>query len=131
MLNALVKHAAKNGFNQELSSMLNDENMKQNDELYNTLVDFINFLEESLTAQLDQNSEEENTEQVLMPMIQQLNNDAIDFQTLQTSIQKTREHLETTSSNQTNQTEKVEYAKNVLFEQILKNWKPTKNDPLH
>ena len=131
-LRALVKEAINNGFSEELSQIDSYETDDINDlnQLHTTILDFLIYLEDSLLETLEKKVFANNSKENLNTTLQKINPQIVDPQTIwrsmqQTSTKLTKNHPTTTS----NQNEKR--AKDVLFSQLLKNWKPANNEPLN
>lgn len=129
MLNSMIKHAVKNGLAHDLQSINSDDQSKMAEELYNTILDFLVFLEDSLADNLDNLTLDMKTEKVIHPALKKFDQDNIDLHTLKVSLQQTKTELCKKNEKENNTT--TEEAKTVLFQHILKNWKPSKNETYH
>lgn len=138
-LNLLVKHAVENGFVRELEKI--DGNDHSNvDRLYNSVIEFLTLLERYLIQNLEKYELSENQTNEIIPAIKKLNMENIDLKTLWLSLQQTKVQLNkkqkkliqiagaTKDTNPNNLVETNPNSTSILFEQILKNWKPTKKE---
>ena len=126
-LNAMAKHAIKNGLLQDLKH-INIESYLQNPEsLYTTVLDFLVFLENALTKNLEKTSLDSKTEDVIFPTIKKIDPGFLGSKVIRLSMQQTREKLikKNILKQKSNQQENV---KKTLLEHIIKNWHPTKNE---
>jgi len=130
-LNALVKQAVKNGFIDELEQLENPEQIASQEFLYTTVFEFLLHLEKNLIKHLE--TIQANTqEELLFPALQRMDAANLDARTMWLSMHqaknvltKTKTVLPATSDTSANQ------AATVLFERIIKNWKPDQNEPLN
>ncbi len=149
MLNALVKHAIKNGFAHDLKKINDHNHTETADQFYTTILDFLVFFEDTLINNLDSITLDQETERSILPAIKKMDNGNFDIQTMRASIQQTKEVLSQTQKNHTQKQAQStleptgsqslsqqhtqpepsqEEVKKLLFEHILKNWNPSKND---
>ena len=130
-LNLLVKHAVENGFVGELEK-LDNPNYSKADHLYNSVIEFLTLLEKYLIQNLEKFELSENQTSEIIPAITKLNMENIDLKTLWLSLQQTKVQLKKKEKqpvaipdpSKTNST-------TILFEQILKNWKPNKKENIN
>jgi len=132
-LHKLVKHAVENGFAEELERMENVDHGKIADQMYSTVFDFLDFLEESLADNLEDVQMDSLENEGVIPMLQRLEADNIDFKTLWLSMQQTKNainaHRADHGSPAIEQTiVKKESPSDILGRQLLKNWKPDNTD---
>lgn len=130
-LNALVQQAMKNGLGQALKEINPDEYAKLSEELHATILDFLFYLEETLAYNLDktENSEEEKiviTQKIAHPL-KKLNYENIDHQTLKMSVRQAKAEL----SEKKSESLDPDQARQLLYEHIMKNWKPSKNEVMN
>ena len=131
MLNDLVKHAVKNGLAQDLQRVDSYGCVQMSDELYGTILDFLSYLEKSLAKNLDANIAPLRSEEAIFPTLKKLDQENLDLKNIKLSIQKARDLLNKNIEDKDNTIQQTELAKNVLFEHILKGWKPSKGDLLN
>lgn len=116
MLNNLIKHALKNGLSEEFEKISNAENIEINEQFYTTILGFLLSIEDNLIEHLSQikiNKAEKND---ILPVLKK-----IDLRNIRIKP------IFSESKHSINS----EDTKNVLFQQVLKNWKPDKNDLLN
>ena len=130
-LNELIKNALKNGLAQDLQKIDSYGCVQMNDELYGTILDFLSFLEKSLAKSMDSTSVPLQGEDAIFPTLKKLDQENLDLKNIKLSIQKARDLLSKNSEGKQDPAEQTELAKNVLFEHILKGWKPAKGDLLN
>lgn len=142
LISALVKQALKNGFAQELEQLDGTQSLENPEDLYATVVEFLLFLEKNLLKNLETVSVDTHTKEEILPVVKKLDADNIDLKTLWLSMQQTKNQLckdrhkreqedelpvvsTTTLDDENNQ------AAEILFEKLLKNWKPHHKEPLN
>lgn len=149
MLNTLVKNAIERGFVDELEKV---EMLEQSpsteteatDNLYNTLLDFLEFLEHTLIKNLETVQVDNTTKDAILPALQKLEVDSLDVKTMWLSMQQTKARVNkkmraknTQCSNSHNHdvVEKpklaIESPTEILFEQLIKNWKPNNKETIN
>ena len=147
LINALVKQALKNGFAQELEKIDSTHSVENPEELYATVIDFLLFLEKNLLKNLETVSVDTHTQEEILPVVKKLDADNIDVRTLWLSMQQTknqlckerhkreREEREQEQDLKTHDTvapdQAAGQAADILFEKLLKNWKPLQTEPLN
>ena len=140
LLNSLVKHAIEHGFIEELAKAESTEQQYQPEEIHNTLVEFLDFLEHTLIKNLETIQVDEKTKDAILPALQKIETDSLDFKTAWMSMQHTKarvgrkrypkartETLEAT----TTPTPMVQNPMEILFEELLKNWKPNNKETVN
>jgi hypothetical protein len=131
MLNDLIKHALKNGLAQDLQKVESYGGAQMNEELYDTIVAFLSYLEKTLAKNLETSISPVNADEAIFPTLKKLDQENLDLKNLKLSIQKARDLLAKNIEEKGNTVQQTELAKNVLFEHILKGWKPSKGDLLN
>lgn len=126
MLNSLIKHALKNGLAQDLEKVNFDEHGEVSQELQSIILEFLGFLERSLAKNLDASHDEmHHSEKGLKQQ---------DTQEIKLRLQRAKQLLakELASRNQEADSKQAskEPRKDTL-DQVLKTWKPSKNDLIH
>lgn len=140
-LNTLIKHAVQHGFSEELEKVESLDHTKVSEQLYTTILDFLVLLEQILMKNLETISLDTTTKDAILPALEKIDLDSLDDRTIWLSMQQTKDklhkhnnhslkHKHNTEEKTTKQASN-EQAKKILFEQLIKNWKPTKNEPLH
>lgn len=128
-LNALVKQAIKNGFLDDLEQVENPEQAVSQEFLYTTVFEFLLHLEKNLIKHLE--TIQTNTqEELLFPALQRMDATNLDARTMWLSMHQAKNVLNKTVLPATRDTSADEAA-TVLFERIIKNWKPNQNEPLN
>jgi hypothetical protein len=133
MINSMIKHAIKNGFIQDLERMDSDDQPQNAEQLYTSALDFLMYLEKNLIKNLE-DTYATLQEEKLAPTMIRMDADNVDAKTMWTSMQQVKKEI--------NKSSKVKLAAphkhmaeddiaNVLFDQILKNWKPNQNEPVN
>ncbi|QQR49399.1 hypothetical protein IPF37_00945 [bacterium] len=147
-LNALIKGAINKGLGQELNAINPQDHSKVNEQLYNTLIDFLNFMEDSLLNNMDNLQIDTKTEKAMLAALRKVDLDALDVNTVRTSMQQTKDELSakspTTAEDATadlDQTlnaqandidfDNTERAAAILLKNIIKNWKPSLNESIN
>lgn len=120
MLNNLIKHALKNGLAQEFEKISGIDDIEVNEQFYTTIISFLMFMEDGLVQNLSKIKIDGNSKDDIFPVLNKI--DMKDFN-IRPTFSNTKHS--TTSNTDTEET------KNILFHQILKNWKPNKNDLLN
>lgn len=126
LLNNLVKQAVEHGFAEELSTIHDTADPKAvNDHLSHSVLDFLEFLEDCMTRNLETIHVDNKTKDAILPTLQRLEAGNLDVKTVLLSLQQTKAKLAKTTAKQQElvQEEKPD-ATTILFQQLLKNWKP-------
>ncbi len=145
MLNTLVKHAIQHGFVDELQQLENADQANTNENLYETLLDFLEHLEQTLIKNLETIHVDHKTKDEILPALQKIENDSLDFKTVWLSMQQTKakvnkkhhkavnaSHAHTPQSSKPAPQDIAQpNATDILFEQILKNWKPNNKESVN
>jgi len=120
MLNNLIKHALKNGLAEEFEKISGIDNIEVNEQFYTTVISFLLFMEDGLVQNLSQIKIDRNSKDDIFPVLNKIDMKDINIKPIFSGAKHS-----TTASVDTEET------KNILFHQILKNWKPNKNDLLN
>lgn len=127
-LNNLVKHALENGFMQEIEKVTPESYPHLSDQFYNSILEFLLFFEQALLQNLVAINVDEATNNAILPLIKKIDFEHLDVKTLWLSMQQTKEKISKSKNDQAQQPEQIN---NLLFEQLLKNWKPGKKIPMN
>lgn len=147
MLNTLIKNAIKKGLGQDLNAINPQDHSKVNEQLYNTLIDFLNFMEDSLLNNMDELQVDTKTEKAMLAALRKVDLDALDVNAVRTSMQQTKEELsaknvstldvasdiDQSTTLEQNESDDIEFDNNekaatILLKNIIKNWKPSLNE---
>ncbi len=127
-LNDLIKDALENGFMQEIAIVSPSDHSQLTNQFYNSILEFLLFFEQSLLKNLAAINADEATNSVILPLVKKIDFDNLDAKTLWLSMQQTKKKISTNKADHNYQPEKIN---DLLFEQLLKNWKPNKKNPLN
>ena len=139
LLNTLVKRAVENGFVGELEIGSEVDSMESPEQLYTAVLDFLEFLEQALIRNLETIQVDGNTKDRILPALQKIEPGNLDLRTVWLSMQQTKTRLKkelkmpTQTSQRISEDEKIviQGPEKILFEQLLKNWKPTNKETLN
>lgn len=127
-LNNLVKHALENGFMQEIEKVSPEGSPHLSEQFYHSILEFLLFFEQALLQNLVAINVDEATNNAIVPLIKKIDFENMDVKTLWLSMQQTKDKISKSKSDLDQQPEKIN---NLLFEQLLKNWKPGKKIPMN
>ena len=146
-LDELIKNAMDNGFLEELGRENADKSLDMASQLPNIILDFLLYLEDSLFDSLEKMDLDKNTKDKLVPDLKKIDTPYIDPRTILLSLQQTKillknlkiekirkeklQKLETTETHPEINNPSPKEVKKILFEQLLKNWNPGKNEPIN
>ena len=145
LLNNLVKHAIEHGFGEELSKINVSAPQPLNDQMVHSLLDFLEFLEESMLKNFETINVDHKTKDAILPTLQKLESTSLDFKTIWTSLQQTKARInkhhtksslmksstDSEAALLVNQENNETNVTTILFEQLLKNWKPNNKETLN
>lgn len=144
MLNTLVKHALERGFAEELDKIDPTTASTDGEELYNTVLDFLDHLEHTLIKNMESVHVDNRTKEAIMPTLQKLEGDNLDQKTLWLSMQQTKALIlkaqqavpqksmtDTAVASQATPANHNQQANEILFQQLLKNWKPNNKETMN
>ncbi len=117
MLKKIIVRALNSGLREELGQSDRLLNNISSDAIQNSIVDFLDLFDGLLHETISEGSLKKALEQNLMPAINKIDSNICDKVTVQCSLDKATDHLE----NHPNAN-----AKELLFKEILKRWKPQK-----
>ena len=117
-LKKIVAQALRSGLRDELrsSSTLMNNNINS-DAIQNSIVDFLDLLDVLLHESISEASMKKALEQNLIPDLNKIDSNVCDKAIVQCSLDKTTDHLEHHPNAN---------AKELLYRELLKRWKPTK-----
>lgn len=116
-LKKLVKYAYNNGLKEEIAITRRSRDTSLADTMQYTLADFLNLFEIILQEVSEENILQKVVEKKLLPALDHIDSTECDTATLQTSLEKATSRIE--SQPQANPEE-------LLFQELLKSWKPKK-----
>jgi len=130
LLNNLVKQAVEHGFAEELNNVQTTPDPKSaNDHMAHNVLDFLEFLEDSMMKNLESIQVDNKTKDVILPTLQRLEAGNLDVKTVLLSLQQTKARLtKGQNKQQTQQSLDEQEASLILFQQLLKNWKPNNKE---
>lgn len=131
-LNALVKQAVKNGFLHELEQLDQAEQNMSQEFLYTTVFEFLLHLEKNLVKHLE-TIDASTQEELLFPAIQRMDAPNLDARTMWLSMNQAKNKLHKNAKTGFTAAPEIsaDEAATLLFERIIKNWKPNQNEPLN
>ncbi len=129
----LVENALERGFYDELDNIeqYEQEDLDNITELHMAILDFLLFMEDSLLECLEKKDMKNGSQEKLKPTLQKINKQNIDLQTVWLSAQQAQTKIRRKSRKEKDKKQNKEEMKNILFSQLIKNWKPKNNDPLN
>ncbi|MFZ5954440.1 MAG: hypothetical protein ACOYT8_05080 [Candidatus Dependentiae bacterium] len=125
-LKKLVSKALDNGLKEEIKkieaySKVNTES-DMLEEVHHSILEFFTLMESLLLVALNEDTAKKAIKQNLMPAIDHIDATACDQETVRFSVEKA-----TTKAEQ----KPDQNAQQLLFEELLKRWKPTKKQIMH
>lgn len=114
-LKKIIGKALNSGFQEELNRINEIEDSTLAEEMQHGITDFLSLLEALLVETLSENLEKTVHYQDLIPAIDQIDSTICDDHTVRFSLEKTTEVMENNPDAN---------AKELLFKEILKRWKP-------
>ncbi len=133
-LNTLIKQAIQHGFAKELEKIDTQNYTQIADDLYSTILDFLLHFEKVLLKNIETVQLDSATQNAILPALERIDIDSVDGKTLWLSMQQTKAKLGKNGQETVKPAElaeKQQDPKAIFFEQIIKNWKPTKDDLLN
>lgn len=115
-LKELISSAFEDGLKEELKT-LSTTDPKQNEDMQYGLVDFLGFMEVMLQEVSNEHTMKKIKEKKLMPALDHIDTTECDFETVQNSIEEASFKLEQ---------EPERNAQELLFQELLRCWKPSK-----
>jgi hypothetical protein len=121
-LKKLIVQALHKGLKEEMQQALKNKALATNEELQYSVVDFLTLLESLLQEAINEQALKTIAEKKLMPALDHIDGNICNSSMVQSSIEKASNRLE--SHPQENPQE-------ILFKELLKNWKPDKKAKLN
>jgi len=114
-LKPIIAKALAAGLQDELASIDRTEQLPEIEDVQFSIVDFFSLLEELLLDGIDESVDQQAQEQDLLPSIDKIDTTVCDNETVRFSLEKATSLMKDDPSIN---------AKKVLFEELLKRWKP-------
>ena len=132
-LDELIKKALKGGLENEIDLIdtftqqeLLEMDSDFSQELHNSILDFLMYLEDMLLDSLDA-KESKLGNQDLSPALQKIKNQKIDNKTVLLSLKHTNSQMSKAKKDKSTH----QNVNELLFSEILKNWIPKTNEPIN
>lgn len=120
-LKKLIVQALHKGLKEEMQKAVKNKTLTTNEELQYSVVDFLTLLESLLQEAINEQTLKNIAEKKLMPALDHIDGKECDSSMVQSSIEKASSRLETHPQ---------ENPQELLFKELLKNWKPDKKTAL-
>ncbi len=121
-LKKLIVQALHKGLKEEMQKAAKDNVLTTNEDLHYSVVDFLTLLESLLQEAISEQALKAMNEKKLMPAIDHLDSKEYDESIIQSSVEKASHRFETHPQ---------ENPQEVLFKELLKNWKPDKKSAVN
>ena len=139
MLNTMIRHSLERGFAEELEKIDTTQPVANSEELYNTVLDFLEYLEHTLIKNLESIHIDHSTKDAILPTLHKLEGDSLDQKTLWLSMQQTRARMLKVQQEKAAdapieaqaRAKRSQHANEILFQQLLKNWKPNAKETMN
>lgn len=131
LLDDIVKEAIRNGLVHEINKLELEDLSKATEQFDSAILDFLIYLEDSLADNLKAIPYHAKTENTITPTLKKIESIGFNPNTLRTSLKQVKAQITKEKQNNPKISSDTEYAKQVLFEQILKNWKPSNKEILN
>ena len=118
-LQKIVSKALASGLKDELRAIDRTPSAQTTEDIHHSIIDFFSLLESLLANAITQQAQQTAKEQKLMPSVDQIDITICDDHTVRSSLEKVSSRIDL--NPQAN-------AKEMLFEEILKRWKPINNN---
>ncbi|MFT6765711.1 MAG: hypothetical protein ACJAZS_000596 [Alteromonas naphthalenivorans] len=120
-LKKLIGQALHNGLKHDLQEAVNSD-LKNTDDIQYSIVDFLALMEGLLHESISEQNMQRILEKKLMPAIDNIDSKECDKATVDFSVEKATFKLESNPE---------ENPQDILFQELLKCWKPTKKTITH
>lgn len=128
-LAGLIKQAIENGFLEDYKHTKDAEG-KSTHFPQTTVVDFLEFLEHTLAKQIENKKDLISPKNAIFPALQTLEAKGLDVKTMLLSMNQAKAVIKA-QANIANTDNAEQKPSELLFEQILKNWKPNSKETLN
>lgn len=116
-LKKLVKYAYNNGLKEEISITRRSKDTSLAETMQYTLADFLSLFELLLQEVAEESMLQKVVEKNLLPALDHIDSTACDTATVQTSLEKATSKIETQPHSNPQE---------LLFQELLRSWKPKK-----
>lgn len=116
-LKPLIASALKNGLKDDLKKINGTLDQNMADEMQYNIIDFLGLIESQLHEILNEQTMKRVVEKKLMPALDHIDNKECDTATVQFSVEKATSKFDETPQKN---------AQELLFQELLKCWKPSK-----
>ncbi|KKQ33208.1 MAG: hypothetical protein US49_C0002G0103 [candidate division TM6 bacterium GW2011_GWF2_37_49] len=121
VIDNIVKNALKNGLIQQLNQLPDKPDMDMIEKFYPTVINFLLAMENSLIESLVKEQDNVLTNQEILPLLKKINLADINIKTIYQSTSQANKKIKSHKYDNLN-------SQQILFQQLLKNWKPGKKD---
>ena len=121
-LKKIITRAVQQGFKHKMVNADSTTEELSDESIQHSIVDFLDLLDTLLHESFNEQSIKTAQQRNLMPAINKIDSNICDSITVQSSLDRTTAHLEHHPDAN---------AKELLFREILKRWKPNKNKVHH
>lgn len=118
----LIEHALQNGLKEDIQTASQSVELRNAEDIQYSIVDFLSLLETLLHESISEDNMKIIMEKKLMPAIDHIDNKECDKATIDFSVEKASSKIE--SNPESNPQE-------ILFQELLKCWKPNKKTITH
>ncbi len=129
-LKSLIEKAIANGLSEELKQTASFDQHKMLGQLHGTLLEFVLHLEKLLIEHMEETEFNKDNEEQLTNALKKVDLQSFDVKTLWLSLQQVKDKLEN-KHQEASPIAPSNPVQKLLFEQLLKNWKPENNDPIN
>ncbi len=132
-LQMLINHALKSGLGRklhELAHMPHAHSAPVDKTLNDTFLELLTFLENALHHGLEKHAHDGKTYEKIGRVLSQINVENVDPKILSQSINQATNELEQREVQADRRASRAD-TKRILMRSVLKNWKPTKDEPVN
>ncbi len=132
-LRVLINHALKHGLGRQLHeyAVAPQRQPRNTDEMLNdTFLELLNFMESALMEGLENQKYDDKLYGKLSHALSHMNIDGVDEQTISESLNQAQHELKHVEQHAHRSASGAD-TKRVLTRKMLKNWKPTKDEPIN
>jgi hypothetical protein len=118
----LIEHALQNGLKEDIQTASNSAELRNAEDIQYSIVDFLTLLETLLHESISEQNMKLIMEKKLMPAIDHIDNKECDQATVNFSVEKASSKIESNPDGNPQE---------ILFQELLKCWKPNKKTVTH